>query len=122
MGKWRTTEVAGGSTASDPKKSKRKGKATSKKTEPKKIAIDASGYLRDDRFEDFEGLRTVLTQHKEQLARSVYESLLSYGIGRKIEFVDDEDVIANLSELKKRNYPLKEMIFEVITSKTFVTK
>lgn len=122
LGKWRTTEVAGGSAASDAKKSKRKGKAASKKTEPEKIAIDASGYLEDDQFEGIEGLRTVLTQHKDELAQSVYESLLSYGIGREIEFVDDEDVIANLNELKKRNYPLKEMIFEVVTSKTFATK
>ena len=122
LGQWRTTELAGGSAASDAKKSKGKGKAASQKAEPEKIAIDASGYLGDDQFEGIEGLRTVLTQHKDKLAQSVYESLLSYGIGREIEFVDDQDVIANLNELKKRNYPLKEMIFEVITSKTFVTK
>ena len=121
LGKWRTNEVAGGAAAS-AKPKKRKGKPSSKKPAPEKITIDASGYLGDDRFEDLEGLRNALSQHKDQLARSVYESLLSYGIGREIEFVDDEDVIANLSELKKRNYPLKEMIFEVITSKTFVTK
>lgn len=122
LGKWRTTELAGGSAASDAKKGKRKGKTASKKSEPKAVAIDASGRIGDEQFEGIEGLRTVLTQRKDQLARSVYESLLSYGIGRKIEFVDDQDVLANLSELKKRNYPLKEMIFEVVTSKTFATK
>ncbi|MDA9859059.1 DUF1588 domain-containing protein, partial [Rubripirellula sp.] len=122
LGQWRTTELAGGSAASDAKKNKRKRKASSQKAEPEKIAIDASGYLGDDQFEGIEGLRTVLIQHKDELAQSVYESLLSYGIGREIEFVDDRDVIVNLNELKKRNYPLKEMIFEVITSKTFVTK
>lgn len=122
LGNWRTTELAGGAAASGAKSKKRKGKAAPRKAEPEKIAIDASGYLGDDRFEGLEGLRNVLVQHKDQLARSVYESLLSYGIGREIEFVDDQDVSANLSELKERNYPLKEMIFEVITSKTFVTK
>ena len=122
LGKWRTTELAGGAAASGAKPKKRKGKAAPRKAEPEKIAIDASGYLGDDRFEDLEGLRNVLAQHKDQLARSVYESLLSYGIGREIEFVDDQDVSANLSELKEHNYPLKEMIFEVITSKSFVTK
>ena len=121
LGKWRTNEVAGGAAAS-AKPKKRKRKTASKKPEPEKIAIDASGYLGDDRFEDLEGLRNALTQHQDQLARSVYESLLSYGIGREIEFVDDQDVSANLSQLKERNYPLKEMIFEVISSKTFVTK
>ena len=120
LGNWRTAELVGGSATKA--KRKKKDKAASKKKGPKEIAIDASGYLGDDRFEDLEGLRNALAQHKDDLARSVYESLLSYGIGREVEFVDDQDVIANLSELKKRNYPLKEMIFKVITSKTFVTK
>lgn len=120
LGNWRTTEQIGSAAAGGT--SKRKGKTDTKRAPPEKIAIDASGYLGDERFEDLEGLRKVLTQHQDQLARSVYESLLSYGIGRKIEFVDDQDVLANLSELKRRNYPLKEMIFEVVTSKTFVTK
>jgi len=120
LGKWRTTEPIGGGAAAGSRK--RKGKATAKKVEPEKIAIDASGYLGEERFEDLEGLRKVLTRHEDQLARSVYESLLSYGIGRKIEFVDDQDVSANLAELRKRNYPLKEMIFEVIASKPFATK
>ncbi len=82
-----------------------KGKPLPKNLRPRRLAIDASGYLGDDRFEDLEGLRNALSQHKDQLARSVYESLLSYGIGREIEFVDDQDVSANLSELKRTQLP-----------------
>lgn len=119
LGNWRESELVGQS----PKKRKPKGKNSGKaENGPAKVAINASGYVGPDEFENFEGLKQVLKQNRDQLARSVYESLLAYGIGREIEFVDDENVSANLRELKKRDYPLKEMIFEVITSKPFVTK
>lgn len=81
LGNWRTAELVGGA-AANAKPKKKKDKAASKKVAPKEIAIDASGYLGDERFENLEGLRNVLTQHKDDLARSVYESLLAYVIGR----------------------------------------
>ena len=120
LGNWRTSEVLGGETAG--KKSKKKKSDRGAKTGPKKVTIEPSGYLGDDQFEDLEGLQQVLLKNKDKLARSIYESLLSYGIGRDIEFVDEDDINENLTELRKRNYLLKEMIFEVITSKTFLAK
>ena len=80
------------------------------------------GHVDSDQFEGLEGLQQVLLKNKDRLARSMYESLLSYSIGRKIEFVDDEEIKSRLKELKKKNYPLKEMIFAVVSSKTFATK
>ena len=82
----------------------------------------ASGHVDGDPFEGLKGLQQVLLKNKDRLARSMYESLLSYGIGRKIEFVDEKDIGENLGELEKQNYPLQEMIFAVIASKTFATK
>ena len=125
LGKWRTTEVLGGIQPA-PKK-KRKGKKTKKNAKPvpapKKVAVNAAGnLLRGEKFSDFEGFKKALYKNKSKLAESIYESLLSYGIGREIEFVDADDVQENLSSLAKNNYLLKEMILEVITSKTFVTK
>lgn len=84
LGNWRKTEKIGGNDVMR----KRKGKASTRKQEPQMVAIEASGYFGDERFEDLEGLRRVLIRHNDKLARSVYESLLSYGIGRKTEFVD----------------------------------
>lgn len=121
LGKWRTTEVLG-EDATAGKKPKKRGKKDSSKSEPPKVAIDASGYLGDEQFEDFEGLKLVLLKNKDRLARSMYESLLSYGIGREIEFVDDDDVHRSLMKLEQNNYRLKDMILEVLTSKTFATK
>ena len=50
------------------------------------------------------------------------ESMMSYGIGRKIEFVDDAEIQEILSKMKKKNYPLKEMVFEILSSQMFATK
>ena len=116
LGNWRETEVLGG--VEPPKK--RKGKKPKKA--PEKVAIDASGHVAGEDYEGLEGLRQLLLENKDQLAQSLYESLLSYGIGRDIEFVDDKDIEQNLNELKKKNYPLKEVIFKVLTSRTFATK
>lgn len=121
LGNWRTTETPGG----DPtvgKRSKKRKKGNQAKSKPKTVAIDASGHFDGDRFEGLEGLQQTLLKNKDRLARSVYEALLSYGIGREIEFVDDQDIHENLSELKQKNYPLKEMILAVMTSKTFAAK
>jgi len=118
LGKWRTSETI--SEAAGVRAQERDAKDQS--SHSREIAIDASGNIEGERFDNLHGLRTVLASHRGQLARSVYESLLSYGIGRKIEFIDEPDVRANLSELEKLNYPLKQMIFQVITSRTFATK
>lgn len=117
LGKWRDTEQVG------PTPKKRKGKnAKSAAKEPSEVAIDASGHIDSESFQGFVSLKQVLKGKREQLARSLFESMLAYGIGRDVEFVDEGYVNENLSQLEKHNYPLKEMIFEVITSKPFVTK
>ena len=94
-----------------------------RKKEPKKVKVNPSGFLsKSEKFEDFEGLKKALYKRKDRLALSIYESLLSYGIGRDIEFVDEEDVKKSLSELQKKNFRVRDMIIAIITSKTFMTK
>ncbi len=121
LGNWRMTETPGGETPAG-QKTKKRGKRDKADSKPVKVAIDASGRLEGERFEGFEGLQQALLQNKDRLARSMYESLLSYGIGREIEFVDDPEVDDRLTGLKSRNYPLKDMIFEVVASRAFATK
>ena len=119
LGNWRESEQIGPA----PKKQKKNSKKSKNaQNGPTQVAINSSGNVGSDKFEDLDGLKQVLKQKRDQLARSMYESLLAYGIGREIEFVDEQNVSENLAELKKRDYPLKEMIFDVITSKPFVTK
>ena len=81
------------------------------------------GYLNDrSSFNDLKSFKQALLAEKDQLARSIFENMLSYGIGRKIEFVDKPEIDMILSRLKRKNYPMKSMIAEVINSKIFRTK
>ncbi|MDD7983946.1 DUF1588 domain-containing protein [Lentisphaera marina] len=118
LGKWRTEELI----KAEPVKNTRKGKANTKITPPETVPVLANGHLDGESFKDFKGLQRVLLKHKDKLAISIYESMMSYGIGRKIEFIDKAEINENLIELKKKNYPLKEMVFEILSSQMFATK
>ena len=117
-GNWRTEEVV----YVPPKKRKRKGKPQPKSKPPETVPVDAGGHLNGEAFGDFKGLQQALLKNKDKLALSVYESMLSYSIGRRIEFVDDSEIYESLEKLKKKNYPLKEMVFAILSSKIFATK
>ena len=118
LGKWRTEEII----KVEPVKKARKGKAQKKPTPPETVAVLAKGDLDGESFNDFEGLQQVLLKNKDKLALSIYESMLSYGIGRNIEFIDDPEIEKSLSQLKKKNYQLKEMVFDILSSQIFATK
>ena len=89
----------------------------------KKVSLSTSGYLSEnEKFNDFEGLQRALLKNRRKLAESLYSSMLSYGIGRNMEFVDQEDIQHNLNNLAGNNYRLRDLLFSVINSKTFQTK
>ncbi|WDE99351.1 DUF1592 domain-containing protein [Lentisphaera profundi] len=114
LGRWRDSETIGAD------KKRVKGK---KRSRGKKLAIDASGYLSENEtFEDFAGFKKALLKNKAKLAESLYSSMLAYGIGREIEFIDEDEISQNLLALKKDNYPMRDLIFQLIASKTFRTK
>src|SRR5258705_10142853 len=51
--------------------------------------IDASGVLTDGlHFQGVDGLRTVLLDRREQFVRTVTEKLMTYALGRQIEYYD----------------------------------
>ncbi|WDE99447.1 DUF1592 domain-containing protein [Lentisphaera profundi] len=105
------------------KESLRVGPKKKRNMRYKHYPLDTNGYLSEnERFSDFNGLQKALLKNKRKLAESLYASLLSYGLGRNIEFIDQEDIQENLDSLKRSNYPLKDMIFALVNSKTFRTK
>ena len=118
LGKWRTQEILG-KIETDPRKKRR----AKNKPAPKKIPVDASGYLsKSETFDGFEGLKQALYKRRHQLALSIYEGLLSYGIGRDVEFIDEDEVKASLKNLEKSNYRVGDLITAVVSSTTFRTK
>lgn len=121
LGKWQTEEIVYTKPVKKGKKEKKdQSKNNSSATET--VPVLANGHLDGESFKDFKGLQRVLLKHKDKLAMSIFESMMSYGIGRKIEFVDDAEIQEMLSKMKKKNYPLKEMVFEILSSQMFATK
>lgn len=91
--------------------------------EKKSRPIDASGTLPDgSSFDDFDGLKALLAEHEDALARGVYKSLFSYAIGRRVDFSDEAEIASALESLKGRHYPVKSMILNIVNSKTFRSK
>ncbi len=103
IGKWRDSEKV------------------SKKKDP--VPIEPGGTLPGGAaFSDIHGLKSVLLQEQDALARELVESLIAYSLGRAIEFSDSDDVDQILNALKKTKYPLRSMVHEITSSQLFTTK
>lgn len=101
VGKWRTTELVG----------------------EEEVPIDPSGTLRNgDSFSSVQDLRRLLLKQDDRLAEEMVESIMSYGLGRTVEFSDIDDVQAILKKLKKQDYPLASIVKEVAMSDLFRKK
>lgn len=87
------------------------------------VTVDATGYLPSgEKYTDSRGLKKSLMKNKRRLAESIYSSLLSYGIGREIEFIDQEEIHQSLNDLQVSNFLLQELLYEVINSPIFSKK
>lgn len=87
------------------------------------VPIDATGYLPSgEEYTDFRGLKKSLMKNKRRLAESIYSSLLSYGIGREIEFIDEKEIHQSLNDLQVSNFLLQDLLYGVINSPIFSKK
>lgn len=89
----------------------------------KDVPINPAGTLPGGAaFEDVDGLKTVLLDQNDGLAREVIEALIAYGLGRTIEFSDADDIQAILAAAKSEDFRLRTIIHEIATSKLFRSK
>lgn len=100
-GRWRTTEKVG----------------------KKEVAIQTGGLLpRGTEFTDVRQLKKILKKYDYKLAKELVSSVLSYGLGRTIEFSDTDDVDGILAKLKPKKYRTGDIIREVAKSELFKRK
>ncbi|MGY8770599.1 MAG: DUF1588 domain-containing protein [Pirellulales bacterium] len=86
----------------------------------KQVPIIPGGTLPDgSEFKNVQELKTVLLKHDEELAQEMVESILSYALGRTIEFSDSDDLTAIMSRLEQDNFRVRSMIREVALSSLF---
>ena len=91
------------------------------RTEDAGIPIDASGQLPDGtRFEGPAGLSQVLlTKYREDFVRTATEKLLTYALGRGVEYYDYPTVRAISRDAARDNYRVSSWILAVVTSTPF---
>ena len=83
--------------------------------------IDATGKLPDGtEFTGPPGLKTALTTvRRDEFASTVAERLLTYALGRGVEYYDQPTVRAIMRDTKVGEHPLRDMITAVVLSKPF---
>ena len=85
--------------------------------------VDASGELADGRtFADVNGLRALLLQDEDALARNVARQFLIYATGTGIHFSDRPAIEAILTKTKPTQHGLRSLVQEVVASDLFQTK
>ena len=89
---------------------------------PKKVyPVDASGELPNgEAFEDVHGLKAALMKEERTVAGSIFEGLLCYALGRDVSFTDLPLIDAMLDDLEAKQYPVREMVKRVVTSRPFL--
>ena len=82
--------------------------------------IDPSGALPDGtRFEGLPGLRALLLDRREQFVRTVTEKLLTYALGRGIEYYDMPVVRGIVSDAAAHDYRWSAIILGIAGSAPF---
>ncbi len=93
-----------------------------------KFLIDPSGSLPDEggqkgaSFEGADGLRAILKNRKEAFARALAEKMLTYALGRGLEFYDRCAVDRILEELAKDGYRMRTLVLAVARSHPFLNE
>jgi hypothetical protein len=82
--------------------------------------IDSSGIYADGtRIDGLAGLRQVLVNHSDQFLVNVTKTLLTYALGRGVEYYDTPAVRAILRDAAPQDYRLSSIILGIVKSTPF---
>jgi len=84
------------------------------------LPIDAAGSLPDGtKYEGVAGLRQAVLKHPEAFARTVTQELLTYGLGRGLEYYDAPAVRGIVREARNHEYRFSSLIVDIVKSTPF---
>jgi hypothetical protein len=84
------------------------------------VAIDASGGAPDgSKFADVKGLEAALLKRPELFAGTLTERLMTYALGRGVEYYDAPATRAIVRNAKSQNYRMSSIILGVVKSPPF---
>jgi hypothetical protein len=82
--------------------------------------VDASGVLPDGtRFDGVAGLREVLLRRPDQFAMTVTEKLMTYALGRGLEFYDAPSIRAITRDAARSKFTFSSLVLGVVKSGPF---
>ncbi len=91
-----------------------------------KLPVDSSGNLpTGETFKNMRDLKSLILSSndlKTQVASCLVEKLLTYGMGRSIEFVDRDQVEQLVSRSETDGYRMRTLLKDIIRSPTFQSK
>jgi hypothetical protein len=83
--------------------------------------VDASGATTSGaKVEGLAGLRALLLERPEQFPRTVTEKLLSYAIGRRLDYYDQPAVRKIVRDAAAQQYRWSALILGIVESPTFL--
>ena len=106
VGLWRqeVTRVVGGKKQAFP--------VEAKDTFPNGLELDGVDALRTH----------LMKERRESFAKSLVARLLTYALGRQLELSDQETVNDLVARLAKNDYHLRDLVYQVVVSRPFMTK
>lgn len=82
--------------------------------------VDASGVTADGQsFADIREYKRLLLKDEMGMARALTRLLLTYSVGRHMGFSDRADVERIVNNVQTKNYGLRSIIHEIVSSETF---
>ncbi len=82
--------------------------------------IDVSGAFSDGtKFDGVKGLKKILVDHSDELVYNMTEKLLTYALGRGVEWYDAPVIRATLRTAKKEDYRFSSIVLSLVNSVPF---
>jgi len=86
------------------------------------VPVDATGVLYDGmKIEGPAGLRSALLKHQDVFLQTFTENLMTYALGRRVEFYDMPTVRAIVREAAKHDHRMSAFVLGIVNSAAFRT-
>jgi nucleosome binding factor SPN SPT16 subunit len=85
--------------------------------------VDASTVHRDGRpIAGIEGLKKMMLEDQDEIARNVLTKLSEYAMGRKMDYADSEMIHRLLEASKENDYKLRDLMVSIIADESFTKR
>jgi hypothetical protein len=110
-----------------PYEEKKDGKVVKKERITREYAdttkVESDTVHRDGRpIDGIEGLKKLILEDKDKIARNVLTKLSEYAMGRKMNYADSEMIHRLLEASKKNDYKLRDLMLSIIADEAFTKR